>query len=499
MREQPESDQQALLNRITNQIRQSLEFQDILEATVNEVRTFLGTDRVKIYQFQPEGHGLVIAESLEPDRLPSLLELNFPADDIPPYARELYLQTRQRTIVDLATEEIGISPLNSFGDSHSEASANIQYRPVDPCHMEYLRSMGVMSSVVVPIVVEAEQKKSSVVPAAKTDSYLWGLLVSHHSEKKTVLEQDLSLLQAVVNQAEIAISHSILLRNFREQSQQKANINRILGLLHGTTPMNLQAALEETVKLFNGSGGRISLPPNTLAKPKSALNLAVSESLLQESLSGEIYVYGDQPDYLDLEKTRSIEDNLIWQEFLKSVLPSQGKNQWVVENRPSFSPAHTTESQSPLDSSENGTETAAVPDDVNRFPESFVNKGSVQWMRAVYALENPEKIQDNSGPIWAVSDIYQEPLFRSLTPAFQATDIHGLLIIPLHLGQEVVGCLTIFRETRDQELVWAGVCNPDRRQMAPRQSWLYRSHYANVCGEHLGRAKMPETLDFSII
>jgi hypothetical protein len=76
--------QEALLHRIANRIRQSLELQEILTTTAAEVRSYLGTDRVKIYQFQPDSHGIVIAESLNGDRLPSLLGLHFPADDIPP-------------------------------------------------------------------------------------------------------------------------------------------------------------------------------------------------------------------------------------------------------------------------------------------------------------------------------------------------------------------------------------------------------------------------------
>ncbi|MGL4378780.1 MAG: hypothetical protein ACRCT1_20250, partial [Microcoleaceae cyanobacterium] len=56
-------DQVSLLHRITDRIRQSLELQDILKATVGEVRSFLGTDRVMIYQFNPDSSGKVIAES----------------------------------------------------------------------------------------------------------------------------------------------------------------------------------------------------------------------------------------------------------------------------------------------------------------------------------------------------------------------------------------------------------------------------------------------------
>ncbi len=184
--------QQMLLNRITNNIRQSLGLQEILSATVAEVRLFLGTDRLKIYRFQPEGHGLVIAESISENRLPSLLGLNFPADDIPAYARELFLLARQRTIIDLNNHQIGISPLDCIETGEPVKEPDIRYRPLDPCHMEYMTSMGVRSSIVVPIVIESPLTKDSnlplivespltkefKLPSLKPNQHLWGLLIS---------------------------------------------------------------------------------------------------------------------------------------------------------------------------------------------------------------------------------------------------------------------------------------------------------------------------------
>ncbi|MEM6401644.1 MAG: GAF domain-containing protein, partial [Cyanobacteria bacterium P01_D01_bin.116] len=87
--------QEGLLHRIANRIRQSLELKEILNTMVAEVRDYLGTDRVKVYQFNPDSSGVVIAESIHNNRLPSLLGLHFPADDIPTYARELFLRARQ--------------------------------------------------------------------------------------------------------------------------------------------------------------------------------------------------------------------------------------------------------------------------------------------------------------------------------------------------------------------------------------------------------------------
>ncbi|AFY47171.1 histidine kinase,Response regulator receiver domain protein,histidine kinase,GAF domain-containing protein [Nostoc sp. PCC 7524] len=406
--------QQLMLHRISNRIRQSLELQEILSATVAEVRLFLGTDRVKIYQFQADGHGLVIAESICENRLPSLLDLHFPADDIPPYARELYLRARQRTIINLDSHQIGISSLDCVETGESLENQDIRYRPVDPCHREYMSAMGVKSSVVVPIVIEATNSSKTLQPSLATSNYLWGLLVSHHSESRVVTEEDLLFIQSVVDQVSIAIAQSILLERVREQAQQEANINRVTALLYTTPTVQLQAALEEVVKVFQGSGGRLYL------------------SSQNSQQNAEIYTCGTQPQPLDWVTGRPIEENILWQKYLRSVV---------------------TKIDDQADS-----HTASKP-------------WSVPWMRAMYALKEVPQTLETESDIWAIADIYKEPLFRTLTFAFESTQIRGVLIIPLYFGQEVLGSLSIFRDEVDQKLTWAGYHQPDTRQLSPRKSF----------------------------
>lgn len=55
-----------LFTEITLRIRQSLHWDDILNTTVDEVRTALKTDRVIIYRFNSNGCGTIIAESVSP-------------------------------------------------------------------------------------------------------------------------------------------------------------------------------------------------------------------------------------------------------------------------------------------------------------------------------------------------------------------------------------------------------------------------------------------------
>ncbi|MBD2259500.1 GAF domain-containing protein [Pseudanabaena sp. FACHB-2040] len=400
--------QEALLRRIANRIRQSLELQEILTTTAAEVRAFLGTDRVKIYQFQPDGHGVVIAESLNSDRLPSLHELHFPADDIPPYARELFVQARQRSVVDLSTHEIGISPLHCSETDELIEQTDIRYRPVDPCHQEYLMAMGVKSSVVVPIVLEGEAAGSYHPPSLQPSSQLWGLLVSHNAEPRVVSEAELQFIQAVVDQVAVAIAQSILLEHVRAQARQEANINQVTALLQTSPTVNWQDALQSATSTLE-AGGRLYL-------------FAI------EQLPKEIYTIAEQPALIDPSQNRSIEENLLWQKYLHSVL------------NPSV-------------------------DETGRQP------WSIEWMRTIYELGKPIQSIPTTASCWAINDIYQEPLFRTLAPFFSDTTIRSALIISLKHGTQILGCLTFFRSSIDTEILWAGYHHPDTRQLMPRQSF----------------------------
>jgi light-regulated signal transduction histidine kinase (bacteriophytochrome) len=192
------------------------------------VRSLLQTDRVMIYKFHPDGSGQVIAESIHNNRLPSLLGLNFPADDIPSAARELFTKSRVRSVVNVDTQEIGQSLLHDLENGET-ISEEIFYRPVDSCHVEYLKAMGVKSSVVAPILDQNQ---------------LWGLLVSHNSQARLILESELQALQIIVDQLSVAIAQSTLLTQVRKTAAQEAIINNIASLLHSLPTIVLQPALE---------------------------------------------------------------------------------------------------------------------------------------------------------------------------------------------------------------------------------------------------------------
>ncbi|MEH2135239.1 GAF domain-containing protein [Nostoc sp.] len=293
--------EESLLRRITNRIRRSLEFEEIITVTTAEVRSLLKTDRVMIYKFHADGNGQVIAESIYNNRLPSLLGLNFPADDIPLNARELFVKSRVRSVVNVDTQEIGQIHLRDL-DNGETISEEIRYRSVDSCHIEYLKAMGVKSSVVAPILYQDK---------------LWGLLVSHNSQARLISEYELEAVQMVVDQLSVAIAQSSLLTQVRKTAERERIVNRIATLLHSLPTIVLQPALEAAVAAFNGVGGRLCIRNEAFDFYNGNVT-NLTECLIPGNTCIKLYICGQQPVMPEQTIYPLIEQYSVWQEHYKS-------------------------------------------------------------------------------------------------------------------------------------------------------------------------------------
>ncbi|MER3491630.1 MAG: histidine kinase [Mastigocladus sp. ERB_26_2] len=398
---------EVLLHRIMNRIRQSLELPAILSITVAEIRGFLETDRVKIYRFDTDGSGEVVAESVDKERLPSLLGQHFPAQDIPHEARELFLLARQRSIVDVGAQQIGLSPAPE-ADESIELKNDIRFRSVDPCHVEYLTSMGVQSSLVVPIL-HREQ--------------LWGLLVSHHSLPRQVTERELQVVQLVADQLSIAIAQSTLLEQSRLQAQQEATINRVAKLLHSMTQMQVQQALELTVSALQGAGGRICITPQNPAE------------------KAQLFTTGKQPDT---------------KQGRQGGKRGKRRQEGVINSSSSPTP-HTPHTPHLPTSPPPTPHTPHTP-----FEE---HPSWREWL-------NMEATVVEESPVWVVNDLYQAALQSDLAQAFLKSGIRTLLIVRLQYRQQILGYLSIFRNEIDIETIWARRPDrDDERHLSPIKSF----------------------------
>jgi len=140
--------------------------EELCAAAASHVRRITGFDRVMVYRFDDQWNGTVVAEDRN-DRLPSYLDLRFPASDIPAQARELYRLNRLRLIPNAVYRPVPIVPTDN---PQTAAPTDLSFsvlRSVSPVHLEYMQNMGTPASMSISVVVEGA---------------LWGLISCHHAE-----------------------------------------------------------------------------------------------------------------------------------------------------------------------------------------------------------------------------------------------------------------------------------------------------------------------------
>jgi light-regulated signal transduction histidine kinase (bacteriophytochrome) len=150
-----------------DRLRRQRSIDGLLEAAVRQIRDFTGFDRVMAYAFRSDDSGDVVAEARRDDLVPYLGQ-RYPAGDIPPQARRLYVLNTLRMIADVGYHAVPL--LGAEGGAPLDMSFAV-LRSVSPIHVEYLQNMGVGASMSVSIVIHGR---------------LWGLIACHHMAPKRV-------------------------------------------------------------------------------------------------------------------------------------------------------------------------------------------------------------------------------------------------------------------------------------------------------------------------
>lgn len=200
---------QGLINRISTQIRDSLELMPVLQTTAQAVRNQLATDRVVIYRFKPDWTGEVIVEDVASPWRSTLGEIGVD-NCFPNGVAELYARGHIRAIND------------------------IYHAQLDDCHVKYLENLQVRANLIVPILLKKQ---------------LWGLLIAHECRgPRTWTESETELLEALAGQVGIAIGQADLYRQATENAararSQAADLQATLAELQRT-----QSQLVQTEKM----------------------------------------------------------------------------------------------------------------------------------------------------------------------------------------------------------------------------------------------------------
>jgi light-regulated signal transduction histidine kinase (bacteriophytochrome)/CheY-like chemotaxis protein len=158
-----------VLRAMTARLERQTSPSGIYREVARQVRGLTGFDRVMVYRFDEDGAGEVVAEAANHD-LPPFLGLRYPASDIPAQARALYERNYLRVIADVDAPVIPILPALSPEGAALDLTMST-LRSVSPIHLEYLRNMGVRSSMSISIL---------------SGGKLWGLIACHHGTPKYI-------------------------------------------------------------------------------------------------------------------------------------------------------------------------------------------------------------------------------------------------------------------------------------------------------------------------
>jgi diguanylate cyclase (GGDEF)-like protein len=235
------------LRNVINKFHRALTLGETLQVIVEEAQLFLEVDRVKVYRFAADGSGEVLAEAVDKKFLPSLLGLHFPADDIPPHAREELGAQKKMIAVDVAhrrkkSHDLSghISPMDYLSNSYTE---------VDSCHIQYLLAMGVLSSLTVPIIRDQE---------------LWGIMAVHHSKPRRFTEQEWETMALLSKEVSLAITQSQLSERVHQQQIQEVLVQRLESTVaqYGDRPETWQYALQMVGETMEADGALLYIAPD---------------------------------------------------------------------------------------------------------------------------------------------------------------------------------------------------------------------------------------------
>ncbi|MHC5599228.1 MAG: response regulator [Nostoc sp.] len=189
---------------ITQKIHQSLNLDEILQISVTEVREFLHTDRVLVFQLKPDGDGTVISESVGAEWRSLLWRTMYD-----PCLAENYLAWNPSETVtyDPAFVE---NYIQRYRQGYVTAIFDIQDSSIDPCHVELLAQFQVKANLVVPIIY---------------DDYFWGLLIAHNcASPRRWQPLEIDLLKELAIQVGIAIRQAELYQQAQNELTERRRV-----------------------------------------------------------------------------------------------------------------------------------------------------------------------------------------------------------------------------------------------------------------------------------
>lgn len=201
---------EALLRRVADRIRSSLNIEEILRATVEEIRVVARADRAVIFELDVASHQMLIrTEAIGPEISPShhlVLEVSAAQ-----FFHSVLDHNQSHQISDIQTAT-GIDDL----------------RP-------WIQQTQVRSLVAVPILLSEKGQTAT----------LYGLALHQCSESRTWSEEEITFLESMATQTGIALEHARLYAQAQQQARRESLLNRTTERI--TRSLDLDQVFQATV------------------------------------------------------------------------------------------------------------------------------------------------------------------------------------------------------------------------------------------------------------
>lgn len=188
--------QERFVTMMLEQVRSSLNLNEVLQKAADKVREFLGCDRAVIYRFQADGRGWIAVESVA-DGWTALKGMDIRDRCFETTHASLYQQGRTRAIADVRDADL------------------------DPCHVELLERLQVKANLVVPVL------RPKTLPGE--ENRLWGLLIAHQCrDTRHWQESELACLRQVAVQLAIALQQCSLFEQVQMELAERKQAEEAL-------------------------------------------------------------------------------------------------------------------------------------------------------------------------------------------------------------------------------------------------------------------------------
>ena len=243
------------------------------------IRQMTGFDRVMVYRFDSRWNGAVLAESRN-QALPALLGHHFPASDIPPQARALYEKNLMRVLLDADAATVPIVPAHNPLTGLALDLSHSHLRAISPVHIEYVRNMGVRSTITLSLMHEGR---------------LWGLVACHDTQVKRLsapLHVELAFVGKIVGMRLSALENSVRLKSMDNVRQR---LQRLTEKMRHTSDIHFAFRHLQTdfLDLANASGSYIVFGEQSHAigeVPPEADLLALVAWLKQQEMKDGVFI-----------------------------------------------------------------------------------------------------------------------------------------------------------------------------------------------------------------